>query len=234
MTTFDLVDIYLFNCVSTKYKNSGSSSKCCSMVEEMNDVRDLYLKNANIEDVLRKCVCDRHGHQYCISGDAVDKAIYNLKEGECTIGSMMTKPFVNKNNEFLQFNDFEELYHFVKSTIGSISGIGPLTVYDTAKRIGHILKNPVYPSQYVYLCAGAADGAKGLIGKDSPLLFREPTYRFTPFFGTLPSIFIEDILCIFKDELKNGTEGLKHISNSTVIDKSTNCSFCNNVVVNSI
>lgn len=233
MTTFDLVDFYLFNCISTKFRNGGHSWKCCSMVEEMNDVRILFLSGAKIEDVLEKCVCDRHGHQYCINSDAVEEAVGQLLKGKCTIGNMMTKTFVGKNNALLQFDDFEELYHFVKSTIGSITGIGPLTVYDTAKRIGHILKKPIYPSKYVYLCAGAADGAKGLL-KDTHLLFREPTCKFTPFFGTFPSIFIEDILCIFKDELKNGSAGLKNISYLNAISRLENCSSFNNILVESI
>lgn len=219
MTTFDLVDIYLFNCVSTKYKKFSNSSKCCSMVEEMNDVRSLYESGASIKDVLTNCVCDRHGHQYCISDDAVKDAVEKLMDGKCTIGGMTTTPFIDANNKFVQFDDFEELYHFVKNTIGSITGIGPLTVYDTAKRIGHLLKEPVYPSQYVYLSAGAARGAKELLGY-SPL-FREPTSKFTPFFGTFPSIFIEDILCIFEDELKRGTAGLDKMHKSTAIKTAT-------------
>jgi hypothetical protein len=84
------------------------------------------------------------------------------------------------------------------------------------------------PCQYVYLCAGAMDGAKALLGRNN-LKFREPTKVFEPYFGTCPSIFIEDILCIFKDSfstlpsvklkdiLKKGNCVFKAVTTPTII-----------------
>lgn len=166
------------------------------MIEEMNEVRDLYLSEAPIEDVLRECVCQRHGHQYCIPSKAVDDAIDALLKGEFVFLNKVN-PFVQSNRLYEGFADFEQLYDFVASVIAGISGIGPLTVYDTAKRIGHLFANPIYPQQYVYLSGGAMDGAKALLGTNN-LKFREPAGLFEPYFKGLSSVFIEDILCIFK------------------------------------
>lgn len=169
------------------------------MVEEMNEVRNLYWDTTvPIEDVLKACVCNRRAHQRRIPKIAVKAAVDALLNAVFVCVSTKV-PFVDKANRKLYdgFSDFEQLYDFVASVIGDIKDVGLLTVYDTAKRIGHLFETPVYPKQYVYLSRGSMEGAKTLLGTKS-LKFREPVEIFKPYFGTLPSIFIEDILCIFK------------------------------------
>ena len=208
MTTFDLIDRYLFDCVSTAHhRGANGGCSCGSMVEEMNEIRESYRNGASIEDVLNKCVCNRHGHQYCIATAAVEAAAKALKEASFVCSRMCKVPFVDAGKIYSGFNDFEELYDFIKSVIGEIKGIGSLTVYDTAKRIGLLLDTPIYPKMYVYLAAGAKKGAESLLGKKD-LHFREPIDYFKPHFGTLPSIFIEDMLCIFENELNGSTRNV--------------------------
>jgi len=211
MTTFDLIDCYLFDYVSTRHLMQAGKNSCgCeSMVEEMNEIRNMY-SSKPIQDVLRNCVCWRHGHQYCLKETAIIEAVDALMK---SIITSTGQPFIIKNKINDNFSDFEELYDFIRSIIGNINGIGLLTVYDTAKRIGHLFETPIYPKQYVYLAAGAADGAKKLL-KVSSLKFREPIDIFKPYFGTLPSIFIEDMLCIFKKELQT-------VSNKTLVSTVT-------------
>ena len=200
--TYDLINTYQFDYISTRHRTDLKDCGCCSMVEEMNEIRQLYKKKGNIDDVLKKCICNRHGHQYCISESAVNDAIKALNQSIFTNSSLENVPFIQKDRIYEGFIDFEELYDFIHSVIGNINGIGPLTIYDTARRIGHLLRSPIYPEMYVYLSAGAKEAAENLLSK-KPLKFREPICLFTPFFGTFPSIFIEDILCIFKDQFKN-------------------------------
>ena len=195
MTTTDLVNVYLFNYTSSSYRNKAEGCGC-TMIEEMNKVRDWYWSGKSIKEVIKECVCQRHGHQYCISEDSINNAVDALLNSEF-VGVQKVAPFVQKNKLFEGFVDFEQLYDYIASIIAGIPGIGPLTVYDTAKRIGHLFANPIYPQQYVYLSAGAMDGAKALLGTKN-LKFREPTALFEPYFRGLPSIFVEDILCIFK------------------------------------
>lgn len=201
MTTFDLVDCYLFDYVSTRHLTmpTGSGCGCISMVEEMNEIRNMYYSNQPIQDVLRECVCRRHGHQYCIPNKAVDAVVEVLLKS--TIPST-GNPFIDGGKIYDKFCDFEELYDYVRSVIGRIKGIGQLTIYDTAKRIGHLFDTPIYPKMYVYLAAGAKKGAENLILPMFPLKYREPIDLFKPYFGTLSSIFIEDMLCVFENELK--------------------------------
>jgi hypothetical protein len=98
---------------------------------------------------------------------------------------------------FTSVRTFDELHTLVAKTIGPISFIGPLTIYDTAHRIGAHLH--LY-SEFVYLHAGVCSGAKalGLDYKAAKLLM-----------SALPKAFqrlrpeqAEDCLCIYKDNLK--------------------------------
>lgn len=201
MTTFELIDIYQFEFISTTHHITQNRCGCCSMVEEMNAIRLLY-GTKNIKDVIRECVCNRHGHQYCIPEAAVDKAVDALMESKFVRADIIATPFIVDNKISEVFKDFEELYDFISLVINGISGIGPLTVYDTARRIGHLFNTPIYPKMFVYLAAGAKEAAKILLNVKS-LKFREPIDRFKPYFGTFPSVFIEDMLCIFKDSYGN-------------------------------
>jgi len=124
-----------------------------------------------------------HGHQRRMPNDSLKKAI---------------KAF---NGFFTCFNPigctFEDLYDEVKRRLTGIPFCeGPLTVYDVAIRIGWIFG--ILPKVYVYLNSGALVGAKRLLGKKS-LPFRIPVSDFPAPLCNVPSIYIEDILCTFKD-----------------------------------
>ena len=86
----------------------------------------------------------------------------------------------------------------MEGEIGSIKGIGALTAYDIAHRIGaHFGKAP----RLVYLHAGTRTGARVFnISGDSfdPRILPKAFSRLAP-------SEIEDCLCIYKDELHDGT-----------------------------
>ena len=93
--------------------------------------------------------------------------------------------------------DFDELYSIVEHQIGDISGIGDLTIYDTAQRIGAYLG---LEPDLIYLHAGTREGAKalGLDVANGTLTLQnlpKPFQRLKPY-------EIEDCLCIYKDELR--------------------------------
>ncbi len=91
---------------------------------------------------------------------------------------------------------FEELHRVISSTIGDIPGIGELTIYDTALRIGAKLK--LEPA-VVFLHAGTQIGARAL-GLDGSLEFIERK-SLPREFEPLSPAEIEDVLCIYKDRL---------------------------------
>ena len=92
---------------------------------------------------------------------------------------------------------FDDLHRAVEDEVGSLKGIGALTVYDIAQRIGaHFRKAP----ERVYLHAGTRTGARtfGISGDSF-----DPK-ALPKAFARLAASEIEDCLCIYKDELRGG------------------------------
>jgi len=93
--------------------------------------------------------------------------------------------------------DFAALHRLVEDQIGGIKGVGDLTVYDIAHRIGaRFGKVP----ERVYLHAGTRIGARAF---DISGASFDPKILPQPFSRLAPSE-IEDCLCIHKDELRDG------------------------------
>ena len=96
-----------------------------------------------------------------------------------------------------QSESFDDLFNLIDATFEPISGIGELYVYDTSLRIAAKLER--LPRK-VYLHRGTREGARAL-GLDSKSVALEVSV-FPPEFRQLEPHEIEDVLCIFKDELK--------------------------------
>ena len=111
------------------------------------------------------------------------------------------------------YTDFDNLYDEVKRLIYRIKGINDLTVYDAALRIGFLLG--VFPEKKVYIVAGAWTGIKNLKKelvkekeeeKDFQTITKPGRFDASLFknsFGSMDSMFIEDFLCVFHNELGN-------------------------------
>lgn len=102
--------------------------------------------------------------------------------------------------------DFEELHRLVDKAIGSIRGVGELTVYDTALRIG--AKLGVTP-QRVYLHSGTREGARalGLDWRMAHLTVAQCAQELR----RLEPHEIEDCLCIFKGRLGISRPRVAHL-----------------------
>jgi hypothetical protein len=93
---------------------------------------------------------------------------------------------------------FQELFDIVECEIGSIKGIGELTVYDTAYRIGVYLD---LEPEVVYLHTGTRKGAKA-IGVDVKQKKSISLKQLPAPFAILKPSEIEECLCIFEEELR--------------------------------
>jgi hypothetical protein len=91
---------------------------------------------------------------------------------------------------------FHQLYQAIEDAIGGIHDIGPLTIYDTALRIGAFLG---LEPEFIYLHRGTRDGARAL-GLDVRRDFLSVRDLPTPF-QRLKPYEIEDCLCIYKHQL---------------------------------
>lgn len=99
--------------------------------------------------------------------------------------------------DYSKVRTFAELYEKVAVALRPIHGIGLLTIYDTAHRIGAFLK--LSPEQ-VYLHAGVRTGARALgLGDWRAKL---PMSVFPPAFQRLRPEQVEDCLCIYKRQLR--------------------------------
>lgn len=112
--------------------------------------------------------------------------------------------------------NFGELHRLVEDKIGGIKGIGALTVYDIASRIGAHFK--IVPER-VYLHAGTRIGAR---------VFNISGYSFDP--KILPRAFsrltppeIEDCLCIYKDELGDAADDVRRNSGCGAAKRRRRC-----------
>ena len=124
----------------------------------------------------------RHDHQHRITERALKGSFRKLR---------------SKENAIRSCKSFQELYQLIERTLKSISGTGDLYYYDTALRIG--AKLDLHPKS-VFLHAGTKKGASFIIdvcGKSSLERNCLPSEL-----RRLPPDQVEDILCIYKDEIK--------------------------------
>lgn len=100
---------------------------------------------------------------------------------------------------------FDALHTTVKRAAQNFAegGIGELAIYDTAHRIG--AKMNLLPDK-VYLHSGTRTGAEILFDDVEGMPFLEIS-RFPKPFQKLDATEIEDILCMYKDEIKSCLEG---------------------------
>ena len=117
---------------------------------------------------------------------------------------MTKKDLMAAINAFMGFNwnlytssmTFEQLYDDICCRFKGIHFCqGPLTCYDVAMRIGQLFG--IEPTDKVYLSCGALVGAQRLCGKPQPPKIDK--YSLPTPLSKERSIYIEDILCIFKD-----------------------------------
>ena len=103
-----------------------------------------------------------------------------------------------KKNGEKKFNLFETLFDFLLPLKEKIKGIGELTHYDFALRIGAYLGH--FP-QKIYLHSGTKEGAESLLKKKISEDSLE-TKDFPKELQCLKPYHIENFLCIYKKKLK--------------------------------
>ena len=135
----------------------------------------------------------KHEHQYRIPSALLDEAERRLEVATANL---------------VQAPGFDTLHGLVDSKIGRIRGIGPLTVYDIAHRLGAFFgKTPVL----VYLHSGAKTGAAAL-GFRGKAICRDV---LPVAFLRLSATEIEDCLCLYSDHLRGDGIRPRHFRRSS-------------------
>ena len=206
------------------------NSYTVSSIYEMIEVYNAYFQ-ATFQRMTRKCGIERsvfglhesidpltllpsyscsNGHQ----NRYYDHKWANFRNGQNIIDSIPPVSFP------LFFDGPNGLLDFVTNALSGVGYLGILAYYDTAIRIGQDLQNvipslatPVEPVDYVYLpssngpYAGAqnlwsrfAGVAAPIIPSPNRILYSNFT-ALDPYFGILKPIEIEDMLCVFHNNI---------------------------------
>ena len=166
--------------------------------KESPDTWSDYCKKTDLEEVIEKA-------GLAINPDGRRNA-HQRRLTKVTLNEFKTK-LLAKQKEIEKAETFEELLNLVENC--RIKGIGELTCYDTAKRIGAKLN--IYPAK-VYLHAGTRIGAKAFIKTKDKYIDR--SVLPAPFHDKeLTDDNIEDILCIYKYDFESKSDFKVYCSN---------------------
>jgi hypothetical protein len=144
----------------------------------------------------------RHPHQYRVPraalAESCDRLLLNLLQ-------------------LRRAQDFDELFDLVGQIIGPIPGIGQLTIYDTALRLG--ARFGLSPDR-VYLHAGTREGAHALGFSAN----RESVEKdeLPPALTVLSARELEDFLCIYKARLARLSQSTSASDGSALTNRLTN------------
>lgn len=102
-----------------------------------------------------------------------------------------------------QPTDFEQVYDMMKSLLWkTVHGVGLLTIYDIALRIGCNLRPRVVPEKYVYTHHGMVEeAAKVLLPEVNFGKHKVDVAVFSSLFPHYSAMEIEDILCVYHDQI---------------------------------
>lgn len=166
----------------------------------LKDIVADYIKNKRkVVEAERRFYAEKTSFQEVVSLAAKAKGPCNgIHPHQRRVGAKRLSEFAKSLLEALpdlkKLKSFEELYNAVEAR--KIEGVGELTVYDTALRIGWYLK--IEPEK-VYLHCGAKKGAKNLgVGEGEKTISAD---KFPSDFHKFKPYEIEDCLCIYKDSL---------------------------------
>lgn len=209
-TLADIIKDYQETCSEKAYEakrnlNPENPDLSIFMHNDLHETRELQ---ADPKGIFKRCVCNRKRHQYCIPENAVNIAAKELmKEKDILPHSSFNK-------------SFEVLYDKVKARIGNIHGIGNSTLYDACIRLGWTFEKKIEPTNYVYVHRKLIESAEAIFGNakynivkgtDRPAILWQEFINTEPEFKKLSALDIENLLCIYHDDILrvNGIEPKK-------------------------
>ena len=160
------------------------------VMDDINGAKKMFT-DSSIPDFLKRCVCNRDRHQRRMSNDAIKCAVEKLSANY---------------EELCKIKNFDDLYDKIFELIGvGSTGISYSRVYDTAIRFGGSMEPAVEPQKYVYVHRKLIQSAKHIVGRKSfstnYRIERSEFSKVCAAFNKLDSLFIEDFLCVYHDEI---------------------------------
>ena len=159
-----------------------------------------FVARSSLRDSAKQAMKKNPRHQWRIKATVLREASFKLQKGQPSVGG--TSRISRAAHEIGQCASFDELLGVIDQNLGFGHGLGDLSKYDIAHRIGAHLG--LYPNK-VYLHRGTRAGAEalGLNGKLGTLEVSSLPREFR----RLRPDEIEDCLCIYKGELASLAQG---------------------------
>lgn len=173
----------------------------CGMLQEFLGMEDSFELAVLCQYKNDKGILVRCPHQWRVHHSAMNNILEKLNGQKERIASA---------------RDFEELYKIIEEN--RVPDIGDLTIYDIAVRLGYLQIPKVLPQKFVYIHAGAREGAKALYQRGliktkpsaimslqdfeilMPLKNIDRRHHHIPEFATY-SMIIENFLCVKRKDL---------------------------------
>jgi hypothetical protein len=149
-----------------------------------------YKKASNLESAVTKAFHSKnengklHSHQRRVGHKRLAKA------------ARIALGYLNNNSKVI-FDNFDRIHDFVKQIAKDVEGFGDLASYDISVRIAQYLNCEI---KEVHLHAGVTDGVKamGFKARDGQTMSID---QFPHPFNQLSADHLENLLCIYKDDL---------------------------------
>lgn len=175
------------------------------MMNELNNLHKKYHGMIIINQLMAKDIFEGTHQERLIYEPKINYAVtFRTTCQRLQKSSLLTNNYAN----------FEDLYNDVENMLfngnNKIKGIGKLTVYDIALRIGYVKNVQILPKDKIYLYAGAYQGANNLF-QCNPSLFNVTSIKpgcynmsiFNTPLSQMPSMFLEDMFCVYHSLLKS-------------------------------
>jgi hypothetical protein len=150
-----------------------------------------------VVDFCREADCLATAVKRAVDGRRRDGKLFS--KGSCVRTSSkqeMAEALLKRLPEVRKCRDFEQLFEVVDAC--SPWGIGPMSRYAVAERIGAYIK--IKPKAFLYLHAGPAKGWKALTGRAAPS--RVAVEALPKALRRIELYHVENLLCEYRDTLR--------------------------------
>ncbi len=158
-----------------------------------------YYKTVNLEDAIEYSSKGKYKLDGSSEFTWFHQQVFIQHNGEEPL-IQLAKKLQSLRVKIVNLKDFDALFQLIKEISSNIDGIGSLSIYDTALRLGsHLNMTP----DFIYIHAGTKTGFKALMDEKCDKEYIEmKIFRTIPNLYKLEPIYLEDILCIYKKTFK--------------------------------
>lgn len=189
-TLQDLVDYYM--------DGRGKKHTRKGMEDELNFVATVLNSEAVREEKKAETLLVPESHKECpVRRTHLWRLRFHEEARSSAIHAIVANHIMDR-----KYSSFGDVMASVSSVLLPSPQIGGLAVYDIAKRIWWAQGYRSLGTDYVILAQGAYDGARCVVGNIQELGYKTDKSVFPSELSQLDALYIEDFLCVMKNELE--------------------------------